>query len=334
MIKGLKFDHIHFLRYVRFYTIVVPVLLDISKGDMDRTGLTLDDYHLSPFDIIFINDHPAFSFPYLTPPNTFYLGPFHLKDRVTKPLPESYYNFINNCPHQNVVYFSFGTYFSKISQLSQLSDIIQTLNKMDLCVIVRTDIDLTEKYNVSPTKFLQQKWVPQKDLLGSGKVHFFISHCGNNGRLESIFYKVPLLCIPLFADQYHDARLVASKEFGLCLKREKLTAQTFKQALNEMLESQGLFFERMKTAVDIAVKDPGAGTEVLRFYSDLLIRNKNSEFLINRIIENQSSYEVLNLDILFMVLLSVIGLVIFVVTQFCKLGRYCCRIGLSKTKNE
>ena len=301
---------------------------------MDRTGLTLDDYHLSPFDIIFINDHPAFSFPYLTPPNTFYLGPFHLKDRATKPLPETYYNFINNCPHQNVVYLSFGTYFSKISQLSQLSDIIQTLNKMELCVIVRTDIDLTEKYNVSPTKFLQQKWVPQKDLLGSGKVHFFISHCGNNGRLESIFYKVPLLCIPLFADQYHDARLVASKEFGLCLKREQLTAQTFKQALNEMLERQSTFFERMKSAVDIAVRDPGAGTDVLRFYSDLLIKNKNSEFLINRIIENQSSHEVLNLDILLLALLTLIVLIAIVLTLLYKLSRCCCRIGLSRTKNE
>ena len=301
---------------------------------MDRTGLYLGDYHLSPFDIIFINDHPAFSFPYLTPPNTFYLGPFHLKDRVTKPLTETYNNFINNCPHQNVVYLSFGTYFSKISQLSQLSDIIQTLNKMELCVIVRTDIDLAKKYNVSPTKFLQQKWVPQKDLLGSGKVHFFISHCGNNGRLESIFYKVPLLCIPLFGDQYHNARLVLFKKFGLYLKREQLTAQTFELAIGDMLEQRTFFVERMTSAVDQAVGDPGAGTEMLRFYSDLLIKNGNSEFLINRIIENQWSHEIFNLDILFSVVLIVLGSVIVVVTLLCKLGRNFCRGIATKIKEE
>lgn len=321
-------------RYFRFYTIIFPVLSEVSKEDMARTGLTLGDYHLSPFDIIFINDHPAFSFPYLTPPNTFYLGPFHLKNRVTKQLPETYYKFIDNCEHEHVVYLSFGTYFSKISQLSQLSDIIQTLNMMNLCVIVRTDIDLTDQYNLSSNKFLQQKWVPQKDLLGSGKVHFFISHCGNNGRLESVFYKVPLLCIPLFADQYHNARLVASKEFGLCLKREQLTAHTFKQALDEMLERQSAFYERMRSAVDIAVRDPGAGTEVLKFYSDLLIKNKNSEFLINRIVENQWSHEILNLDILLLAFLIVLGLVIIIMTLLCKFIRNCCRSSGAKTKKE
>ena len=33
-------------------------------------------------------------------------------------------------------------------------------------------------------------WLPQKSLLGSGEISLFVSHCGNNARLESVYYQV------------------------------------------------------------------------------------------------------------------------------------------------
>ena len=309
-----------------------PVLLDVYKEEMDRTGWSINDYFLSLFDIVLINDHSAFSFPFLAPPNAFYLGPFHLIDRVVNRLPDIYEDFINNCPYHHVVYLSFGTYFQGITKVPKLGDIIHTLFKMKLCVIVKTDTEIVEKYDVPRNQFLPQKWVPQKDLLGSGKIHFFISHCGNNGRIESIYYKVPLLCIPLFADQYHNARLVRSKEFGVCLTRERLSADTFAQAVDDMLANRIVYAEKMREAVEIAVNDPGAGTKILRFYSDLLIKNKNAEFLINRIIEKQWSYEIYNLDFLILALLALVGTFITIMSCLCKLIRYCCRYAKLKAK--
>ena len=116
--------------------------------------------------------------------------------------------------------------------------------------------------------------------------------------------------------------------------KEELSAEIFGEALEKMIEKRSVFVGNMKTAVEIAVNDPGAGTEVLRFYTDLLIKNKNAEFLINRIIEKQWTHEILNLDFLILALFALVGTVILIGIFIYKSVRYCCRFRKSKTKSE
>merc|ERR1712224_576170 len=156
--------------------------------------------------------------------------------------------------------------------------------------------------------FLIKSWVPQLDLLGSGKLDFFISHCGNNGRMEAIFYGVPLLCIPLLGDQYLNARNVERNQFGLLLKWEDLTESSLLQTVDKVLDKREIFVENMKRATEIATNDPAAGVGVLKFYTDLLIKNKNADHLTNKLILNQSMNEIYDLDIMMLLLVVVLCL--------------------------
>ena len=45
-------------------------------GEKAALGPSIEKYFKAIYDVVMINDHPAFSFPFLAPPNTFYLGPF------------------------------------------------------------------------------------------------------------------------------------------------------------------------------------------------------------------------------------------------------------------
>jgi len=292
----------------------------------DEPSWTLDFLTVGIYDVAFVNDHPAFSFPFLTPPNTFYLGPFNLENHQLKPLPDDYQKFLATCPHNYVIYLSFGSYLRDITSFSKLPTIIGTLRQMDVCVIIKSKYDLL-KFDLPADKFLVRGWIPQKDLLGSGKLDFFISHCGNNGRLEAIYYNVPLLCIPLFTDQQFNGRLVEKNRFGRMLTWETVTEETLLHSIGALLVEQDTFVANMKGAVEIARNDPGSGTDALRFYSDVLIKYKNAEYLINRIIINQSATEIYNLDIGGILLIVTIAVGAGILFCLAKCFQFCfCKI--------
>ena len=95
--------------------------------------------------------------------------------------------------------------------------------------------------------------------------------------------------------------------FGLLLPWESVSEETLTETVDRLLEERNTLVTNMKRAVEIARQDPGAGTEVLRFYTDLLVKNGNADYLVNRIILNQSTIEIYNLDIAAVALVVVIS---------------------------
>ena len=320
------------VKMIRFFTTFNSMIQSLVDKTVEPRA-NIEDYFTAIYDVVFINDHPAFSFPFLSPPNSFYLGLFNLEDRPINPLPEEYLEFLTNCPHKHTLLFSFGSHLQNISTFPMTPTIMDTLRQVNACIIMNSWFDLSLHYDLPADKFLQRAWLPQKDLLGSGQLDFFISHCGNNGRMEAIYYNVPLLCIPLLGDQYYNGRLVERNGFGLLLTRETLSEQTLTETLSKMLARHGTFKANMKRAVDIASNDPGSGTGVLKFYTDLLI-NRNVEHLVNRVILNQSFIGIYNLDIAAVGLIFIVFLSAGVMFCLVKLIQFFCTCSMSKIKSD
>ena len=205
--------------------------------------------------------------------------------------------FLANCQPSTTLLFSFGSYIRNITSFKGTLTILNTLRKLDFCVIMKGEPALSSTMNLPADKFLVMSWLPQKDLLGSGRVGFYISHCGNNGRIEGIFYNIPMICIPLMGDEYNNGRLVERNKFGVLLSWENLTEESLKLAINQVMVQREEFTTNMRKAVEIVLNDPGSGAKVLKFYTDLLIKNKQVEFLANRVVMNQPMVGILNFDI-------------------------------------
>lgn len=64
-------------------------------------------------------------------------------------------------------------------------------------------------------------WAPQAQILGHPNTGAFVSHCGWNSTLESIKYGVPIIAMPMQADQPINARLIEAIGVGLEIVRDE-----------------------------------------------------------------------------------------------------------------
>lgn len=84
--------------------------------------------------------------------------------------------------------------------------------------------------NVSPPSahWTFASFVPQKALLQSPLIKFFLSHCGSGGLAESLYFGVPIICMPQMVDQFANADMAhimgMPKPLPLTLQKAPLDA--------------------------------------------------------------------------------------------------------------
>ncbi|MGC4378495.1 macrolide family glycosyltransferase [Fictibacillus sp. Mic-4] len=84
-----------------------------------------------------------------------------------------------------------------------------------------------------PKNFIVKNYVPQTELLKYTKA--FITHGGMNSAHEGLYYGVPLVVIPLSADQPIIAGQVAKLGAGIQLQMQSLTAHQLREAVDHVL---------------------------------------------------------------------------------------------------
>ncbi|XP_030469852.1 UDP-glycosyltransferase 90A1-like [Syzygium oleosum] len=107
------------------------------------------------------------------------------------------------------------------------------------------DVDGGFEDRVSGRGMVVREWVGQRDILMHESVHGFLSHCGWNSVLESVWAGVPILAWPMMAEQPLNARMVA-EEIGVGLRVEAAdgTARGFvrgeglAKAVRELMEGE------------------------------------------------------------------------------------------------
>jgi glucuronosyltransferase len=131
-----------------------------------------------------------------------YIGPISPQDPT--PLPLEFEKIL--AASDNTILLSFGTTFfhsSLLEVVRGLSNFAIQQNERDgkfvkhnYQVIVQFCSSLLPRFEkvLAESKYIKYyPWVPQLQLLAHPKVKFFVSHCGVNGIMESLYFGKPVL---------------------------------------------------------------------------------------------------------------------------------------------
>ncbi|VFQ78947.1 unnamed protein product [Cuscuta campestris] len=127
--------------------------------------------------------------------------------------------WLNAKPDGSVLYVSFGSYAH-----TSKTDIVEIahglmLSGMNFLWVLRPDIVSSEEPNFLPSGFernignrgLVVPWCRQTEVISHPAIRGFLSHCGWNSILESIWCGIPLICYPLVTDQFTNRKLVVDE---------------------------------------------------------------------------------------------------------------------------
>ena len=285
---------------------------------------------LDRIQLFLINDHIAFSFPYQMPNNVVQVGGTNIE--AGKPLEGNIKLFVEK-QKLPIILVSMGTYID-ISWLKWHKNLLSVLEDLDVGVILKITENSNHDFIKASENVFISEWLPQRDLLESGKVDLFISHCGNNGRIETIMYQVPVLCTPVFAEQSLNGEIIQNRGFGEMLLPHEMTSENIKLMISKMLDGKSNYTTNMETSVDIFQSEPINGSQKLLYYVHLLLKNNNLNYLVNMIAKKQNSFEMYHLDLIAFILLVILAILLILMYCLTKSLRLMTHTLRHKKKDE
>ncbi|CAK9158531.1 unnamed protein product [Ilex paraguariensis] len=156
--------------------------------------------------------------------------------------------WLNSRPHGAVLYLSFGSYAHVTkNDLTEIANGL-LLSKVSFIWVLRPDIVSSDDVDPLPDGFKEEvgdramiiPWCSQKQVLTHPSIGGFLTHCGWNSVLESIWCEVPLLCFPLLTDQFTNRRLMVDDwKIGLNLcERKPIKAAEVSDKINRLMSGK------------------------------------------------------------------------------------------------
>ncbi|GMR45438.1 hypothetical protein PMAYCL1PPCAC_15633, partial [Pristionchus mayeri] len=175
---------------------------------------------LSESSLWFINNEPLIEFPRPITHQIIDIGGISVSTGHS-PLNETWSAVLDIRPQ--TVLLSFGTIAKSFLMPDEY--------KMSIREVIKSFPDVTfiwkyekPEHNISEgiENLIETTWVPQNDILYDPRLSLFITHCGQGSTTEATTAGVPLIVIPVLADQKRNAAVIRRIGTGVVLEKETL----------------------------------------------------------------------------------------------------------------
>ncbi|XP_069314176.1 UDP-glucuronosyltransferase 2B17-like isoform X4 [Eulemur rufifrons] len=259
-------------------------------------------------DMWLIRTYWDFEFPRPFLPNFHFVGGLHCKP--AKPLPKEMEDFVQSSGENGVVVFSLGSMVPNITE-ERANVIASALAQIPQKVLWRFDGKKPD--TLGPNTQLY-KWLPQNDLLGHPKTKAFITHGGANGIYEAIYHGVPMVGIPLFADQPDNIAHMKAKGAAVRVDFNTMSSTDLLSALKTVINDP-MYKENAMKLSRIHHDQPMKPLDRAVFWIEFVMRHKGAKHL--RVAAHDLTwFQYHSLDVIGF-LLACVATAIFIFTKCC-----------------
>ncbi|XP_040823460.1 UDP-glucuronosyltransferase 2B13-like isoform X3 [Ochotona curzoniae] len=223
-------------------------------------------------DMWLIRSYWDFEFPRPLLPNFEFIGGFHCKP--AKPLPQDMEDFVQSSGEEGVVVFSLGSMISNMSE-ERANVIASALAQLPQKVLWRFEGKKPD--TLGPNTRLY-KWIPQNDVLGHPKTKAFVTHGGANGVFEAIYHGVPMVGLPLFADQPDNIIYMKAKGAAVKLDWKTISSAELLSALKTVINDPS-YKENVMKLSRIHHDQPMKPLDRAVFWIEYVMRHKGAKHL-------------------------------------------------------
>ncbi|CAK1556339.1 unnamed protein product [Leptosia nina] len=291
----------------------VPSLYDIQRN----TSLML------------VNSHFSYDVPVSYLPNIIEIGGIHLT-KIEQKLPEDLKALLDASEH-GVVYINFGSNVRSAELPVEKRDaFLKVFRKLKQTVLWKwEDESLKEK----PHNVITRSWLPQKEILAHPKIKLFISHGGLIGTQEAMNNGIPIIGVPIYADQFNNLLLAEQIGFGKILQFHDINENRLEIVISEVINNETYLIKAKE--VSKRFKDrPLNALDSAMYWLEYVIRYKGADFIKNPARElTWTEYTLLDIYVLLAIAtIGTIGAIFYLLIYITSLFKYSISIKHKKLK--
>ncbi|KAL2304957.1 hypothetical protein Nmel_006924 [Mimus melanotis] len=223
-------------------------------------------------EIWLIRTYWDFEFPRPFLPNFEFVGGLHCQP--AKPLPKEMEEFVQSSGEHGVIVFTLGSMVHNLSD-EKSNVIAKALSQLPQKVLWRYKGKKPESLG-SNTRIYD--WIPQNDLIGHPLTKAFITHGGTNGLYEAIYHGIPMVGIPMFADQHDNIAHMVAKGAAVQVDFNTMKTQDLVDALNTVIYNSTYKENALKLS-KIQHDQPVKPLDRAVFWIEFVMRHKGAKHL-------------------------------------------------------
>ena len=269
----------------------------------------------------FYNTDIVLDYPKPVMPNIVYVGGMSI--RPPQPLPNNVKSFLDNAEN-GVIVVSFGSVLPDLPQ--HLNLIFSEAFKM---LPQRVLWRISQKLDF-PENVMAMPWLPQQDVIAHPNVKLLITHCGNNGQFEAMFYRVPMIGFPIMVDQHFNAKRIESKGYGTFMDIHDFDVKDLVRKIDGVLTNSS-YGENLERASKVFKDRPDTPRQRVVFWMEHLVKYGGDDLRSSAMDLPWYSYLLLDVYVIFTLILCS-ALILFV--AFVLLIVHCFKKKIPPLKKE